>query len=225
MGTGIGAAVSFDYAQASLRGIFNQSFATQSTVGGLSIDAIAQGSGFNDRFYRVDGQATYDLLNLTHAVGGLALSKISLGRAVTTERVLTQSHPDFIGPREFVGPMQPAAETGGVDLALTYKPGWSAAQRAEADLKVQMLTEGDTVVTQSTRSGTSAASRYRSAGNQIAPGNDIDHVIDLQLGGSDTVSNMLPLNSSVNRSLGAQIQHQIKNLPQGTVVNRVTIGD
>jgi YD repeat-containing protein len=120
--------------------------------------------------------------------------------------------------------MGPAAGSGGVDLALTYKPGWSAAQRAEADLKVQILTESETVVSPATRSGTSAASRYRSAGNQIPAGNDIDHAVDLQLGGSDTLSNMWPLDSSVNRSLGAQIQHQIKNLPPGTVINKVTIG-
>jgi len=118
-----------------------------------------------------------------------------------------------------------AAESTGVDLSLTYKPGWSAAKRTEADVKVQILNDGETVVTQSTRSGTSAASRYRSAGNQIPAGSDVDHAIDLQLGGSDTVSNMWPLNSSVNRSLGAQIQQQIKNIPPGTVINKVTIGD
>ena len=118
-----------------------------------------------------------------------------------------------------------AAERTGVDLSLTYKPGWSAAQRAEADLKVQILTEGDTVVSSASRSGTSAASRYRRAGNDIPVGNDVDHAIDLQLGGSDTVSNMWPLNSSVNRSLGSQIQQRIKNLPPGTVVNKVTIRD
>jgi hypothetical protein len=33
----------------------------------------------------------------------------------------------------------------------------------------------------------------------------------------------LPLNLNVNRSPGAQIQQQIKNLPLGTIVNRVTI--
>ena len=66
-----------------------------------------------------------------------------------------------------------AADSAGVDLALTYNPGWTAAQRAEADLKVQILTESETVVTPATRSGTSAASRYRSAGNQIPEGSDI----------------------------------------------------
>jgi filamentous hemagglutinin len=95
---------------------------------------------------------------------------------------------------------------------------------AEADAKVQVLDQADTVVTAVNRSSTSAASRYASAGGELVPGSDIDHVVDLQLGGSDTVSNMLPLNSSVNRSLGAQIQQQIKNLPTGTVINRVTIG-
>jgi len=126
---------------------------------------------------------------------------------------------------EGVDALPGAAESTGVDLSLTYKPGWSAAKRTEADVKVQILNDGETVVTQSTRSGTSAASRYRSAGNQIPAGSDVDHAIDLQLGGSDTVSNMWPLNSSVNRSLGAQIQQQIKNIPPGTVINKVTIGD
>ena len=123
---------------------------------------------------------------------------------------------------------QSAAQTverNSVDLGLTYKPGWTAAQRAEADSKVRMLSEGDTVVTQSSRSGTSAASRYRKAGNDIPPGCDIDHAVDLQLGGSDTVSNMWPLNSSVNRSLGSQIHHQIKELPYGTIIDQVTIGE
>jgi hypothetical protein len=118
-----------------------------------------------------------------------------------------------------------AAESAGVDLALKYKSGWSAAQRTDALTKAQMLTEADTVVLQTARGSTSAASRYRSSGGTVPSGSDVDHIIDLQLGGADTVRNMLPLNSSVNRSLGAQIQHQIKNLPPGTRINRVTIGD
>jgi hypothetical protein len=117
-----------------------------------------------------------------------------------------------------------ASTAGKADLALTYKPGWTASQKAEADAKVQILDKGDTVVTAVQRSGTSAARRYESAGGKLVPGADIDHAVDLQLGGSDTVSNMWPLNSSVNRSLGSQIHQQIKDLPVGTVINRVTIG-
>ena len=117
-----------------------------------------------------------------------------------------------------------ASTAGKADLALTYKPGWTASQKAEADAKVQILDKGDTVVTAVKRSGTSAAKRYESAGGKLVPGSDIDHAVDLQLGGADTVSNMWPLNSSVNRSLGSQIHQQIKDLPVGTVINRVTIG-
>jgi hypothetical protein len=114
--------------------------------------------------------------------------------------------------------------TGGVDLALKFKPGWSAAQQAEALAKAQILNDADTVVLQTMRGGTSARTMFKRAGGQVPAGHDVDHMVDLQLGGSDTVINMWPLDSSVNRSLGAQIQQQIKNLPAGTRINRVTIG-
>ena len=119
----------------------------------------------------------------------------------------------------------PAAGPRAVDLELTYKPGWSTAQRVEADQKVGALTEADTVVTAVTRSGTSASRRYQSAGGTVRPGQDVDHVQDLQLGGADEVFNMRPLDTSVNRSLGSQINHRISDLPVGTPVNRVTIGE
>ena len=113
--------------------------------------------------------------------------------------------------------------TNMVDLNLKYKEGWTSAQRAAADAKCQSLCDADTVVTQVNRSGTSASSRYKRAGNTVSSGNDVDHVVDLQLGGTDSVSNMLPLDSSVNRSLGSQIHHQIKKLPAGTVIDKVNI--
>jgi hypothetical protein len=37
--------------------------------------------------------------------------------------------------------------------------------------------------------------------------------------------NMQPLPSSVNRSLGPQIAHRIKNLPIGTFIEKWTLGD
>ena len=45
---------------------------------------------------------------------------------------------------------------------------------------------------------------------------DIDHIIDLQLGGKNELSNLSPLDRSVNRSLGAQIKNQIKDYEIGT---------
>jgi filamentous hemagglutinin len=114
---------------------------------------------------------------------------------------------------------------GGFDLSLKYMADWTAAQRTEAELKARALTEAATAVTRPVRSGISASRRYRAAGNQVPTGSDVDHTIDLQLGGTDTIENMHPLNSSVNRSLGAQIRRQTKDLPQGTTINRVTMRD
>lgn len=119
-----------------------------------------------------------------------------------------------------------AANSGadGVSLTLKYKDGWSAAQRAAADAKVAALNNADNlVVTRVERAGTSAGSRYRSAGGVVPGGSDVDHVIDLQLGGADDILNMNPLDMSVNRSLGAQIANQIRGLEPGTRICSVSI--
>lgn len=49
---------------------------------------------------------------------------------------------------------------------------------------------------------------------------DVDHIVDLQLGGSNKTSNLAPLDASVNRSLGAQIAAQLKNYDTGTVFGK-----
>ncbi|MDP9440901.1 MAG: pre-toxin TG domain-containing protein [Actinomycetota bacterium] len=117
-----------------------------------------------------------------------------------------------------------APQTAGeVSLSLRYKRGWTGAQRAAADAKVAALNEADLVVTPVQRSGTSAAARYRRAGGEIPSAHDVDHVIDLQLGGADDILNMNPLDYSVNRSLGAQIGCRIRGLPVGTRVTGVSI--
>jgi YD repeat-containing protein len=134
--------------------------------------------------------------------------------------------PEFAMLRDikFISSSEPAVKDG-IDLTLKFKSGWTDAQRAEALEKVQLLNDSATVVTEADRTGTAQAmSRYRKA-EQIPAGSDIDHKIDLQLGGSKAIDNLGPLDSSVNRSLGAQIRQQIKNVSPGTRVNNVTIGD
>ena len=121
-----------------------------------------------------------------------------------------------------------AGADDGLNLALKYKEGWTPEQIAEADAKVAKIDEaaqrGDAQVTKSpVRSTTSASRTYKNAGGLVPSGYDVDHVLDLQLGGEDSVSNMLPLNSSVNRSLGSQIMHAIKDAENGTPVNGVSI--
>lgn len=112
-----------------------------------------------------------------------------------------------------------------VDVELKYKDGWTATQKAEADAKVRALSDAETIKTSVNRSGTSAASRYKSAyGDASVPsGYDVDHTIDLQLGGADDILNMNPLDMSVNRSLGVQIKNAIKLYPDGTVFGQFTI--
>ncbi|WP_052948005.1 pre-toxin TG domain-containing protein [Aneurinibacillus tyrosinisolvens] len=114
-----------------------------------------------------------------------------------------------------------------VDVDLKYKEGWTETQRAEADAKVKALTEANTVKTPPQRSGTAASSRYKKANGpeSIPQGKDVDHTIDLQLGGADDILNMNPLDSSVNRSLGKQIQIKIKDYPVGTVFDKFKIRD
>lgn len=104
------------------------------------------------------------------------------------------------------------------DVELKYKDGWTDEQKAEADEKVKALSEADTIKTAPNRKGTSASSRYKKANgpDSVPSGNDVDHTIDLQLGGADDILNMNPLDASVNRSLGKQIQNKIKNYPNGT---------
>lgn len=118
----------------------------------------------------------------------------------------------------------PDAPNSGVDLTLNNKPGWTDGQRAAAQQKAQALTNADTVVTPNpARSGT-AQSRYR-RDHALDSNTDADHIVDLQLGGIDEASNLWGLDRSVNRSLGSQIHHQIKDLPAGTAVNNVTVND
>jgi RHS repeat-associated protein/uncharacterized repeat protein (TIGR01451 family) len=113
-------------------------------------------------------------------------------------------------------------------LHLKYKPGWTAAQRAEADAKVAALNDaaarGELSVVEAGPRGASASSIWDSqVGTPRPPGYDVDHMIDRQLGGSDSVENLWLLDSSVNRSLGPQIAHQIAGLAIGTLISSITI--
>jgi hypothetical protein len=79
------------------------------------------------------------------------------------------------------------------------------------------------VVSQVERAGTSVSSVFRAAGGEVPPGMDVDHMIDLQLGGADDPWNTSPLDYSVNRSLGAQIGARLRGVPVGTCVIGVEI--
>ena len=119
-----------------------------------------------------------------------------------------------------------AQESEQVVVRLKYKKGWSEEQRAQADAKVAALNGSNTVVTNV--SGTkrkNVRNLYKKihGDNSIPANHDIDHIIDRQLGGTDDISNLAPLDRSVNRSLGAQIKNQIKGYEEGTVIDKFII--
>ncbi len=132
--------------------------------------------------------------------------------------------PLFLGARA-----ASSSSSTGVVLRLRYRLGWTQEQIAAADAKVASLNQaaqaGEAARTTPLRGGTSAATRYRVACSDVPAGCDVDHILDLQLGGEDVLGNMNPLDLSVNRSLGSQIYHQTKDMPLGTRVIGVIIGN
>jgi hypothetical protein len=52
---------------------------------------------------------------------------------------------------------------------------------------------------------------------------DIDHIIDKQMGGEDNCDNYVPVNASVNRSLGSQMKREIAANP-GKALTAVVAG-
>lgn len=112
-------------------------------------------------------------------------------------------------------------------LRLRYGKDWTRAQRKAADAKVRAYYEaakqGTLVKTKPQRS-TKVTNQYRkSAGRKIRADQQIDHVKDLQLGGTDEVSNLKPLDKVVNASLGRQVAWQIRGLPDGAVIPSAAI--
>ena len=119
-----------------------------------------------------------------------------------------------------------AQESEQVVVRLKYKKGWSEEQRAQADAKVAALNGSNTVVTDvSGKKRKNVRNLYKKihGDNSIPANHDIDHIIDRQLGGTDNISNLAPLDRSVNRSLGAQIKNQIKGYEEGTVIDKFII--
>ncbi|WP_309051993.1 polymorphic toxin-type HINT domain-containing protein, partial [Streptomyces sp.] len=109
-------------------------------------------------------------------------------------------------------------------LTLEYKEGWTADQKKEADAKVALLNSANLVVTRVGKR-TNQRRTFEKGGGKVDSDEDVDHAVDLQLGGKDVFSNMWPLDRSVNRSLGAQIAARIKKLglKPGDTIGKVEI--
>ena len=141
------------------------------------------------------------------------------------------THTYFVRPNDWTGDAvwvhnACAVKTEeGYDLELELKEGWSEEQIAQAQAKVASLNaaaeRSELVRSVPNRGSTTARSMYLDEGFDVEDGMDVDHVIDLQLGGADAVRNLSPLDLSVNRSLGSQIYHATKGLEIGALITGV----
>ena len=115
----------------------------------------------------------------------------------------------------------------GREIFIRIPEGWDSEQIAQAQAKVDALADaaqaGELARTPVERTG-SASSRYiqEYGPNSIPNGMDVDHTIELQLGGSNDISNLNPIDSSVNRSFGSQIRNQIRNIPYGAPITNIS---
>ena len=113
-----------------------------------------------------------------------------------------------------------------VDIELKYKEDWTEEQRLCADEKCAFLTKADTRVNHNVeRSWIDGSSLYKKSWGTVPEWSDVDHKVDLQLWWKNILDNLAPLDSSVNRSLWAQIRAKIKNLPHWTKIWKITIRD
>ncbi len=109
-----------------------------------------------------------------------------------------------------------------VNIELKYNAKWTKDQRKQAKAKVRMLSKNKTVKTKVTKRGNQTKT-FRKKAPEVPFRCDVDHIIDLQLGGADSFKNMWFLDSSVNRSLGVQISNAIKKYDIGTEFGRFKI--
>jgi len=106
-----------------------------------------------------------------------------------------------------------------VVINLRMKEGWTPEQQIEARNKVDLMNNlKPTVVENPVERAANLRRGFLKEGGDVNATQDVDHILDLQLGGTNDLFNLQGLDQSVNRSLGKQIQNQIQNVAPGTKV-------
>ncbi|MBF4766629.1 hypothetical protein ISU10_02465 [Nocardioides agariphilus] len=191
----------------------------------------------NATWYAIEGDYGMAGLSLAAALPGLAFSKIAKGSATAKGAATAAKAGRAAAKTDEVAkaarwwrPMKPWKDCDLVPqggLRLKYHSGWTPAQRQAADEKVKAIYEaaqrGELRKTLPQRSGTATSTYVKATGRSVPAGQDVDHTIDLQLGGQDDISNMKPLDLAVNRSLGIQIAAQLSSLEYGEPILGVAI--
>ncbi|MFD1046639.1 hypothetical protein ACFQ1S_14305, partial [Kibdelosporangium lantanae] len=118
----------------------------------------------------------------------------------------------------------------GVDITLNYRADWSVFERVDAEAKVQFLNFRARLGTlyveaPGARSNDQRRVWIREYGLTPPEGFDVDHMLDHQFGGPNTIDNMSLLLRSPNRSIGKQLELRTRHLPVGTRIRSVRIVD
>lgn len=85
-------------------------------------------------------------------------------------------------------------DDGVVDLVLKRKDVWDEVQMSQATRKARDLSRADTVKTAAGKRGPSASQTYKGINGKdsVPPGYDVDHIVDLQLGGATMCATCVP---------------------------------
>ena len=205
----------------NLLGDAKRSFFVSALVSGLVQGAAKLGRLYADEtaagFYGADAEL-YGPETDVYEYEGAALSGTDTG--------LRDAHTEPLGANTEAGKLDkcvPKEYTEEViDIGLKRGRGWDEQQNAAADEKLRYLTEGITIKTIVENRNHNLRKVFLEAiGIDSLPSNmDVDHKIDLQLGGTNELSNLWLLDKHVNRSLGKQIELKIRKYPVGTKFGR-----
>jgi len=118
------------------------------------------------------------------------------------------------------------ADADSCTLTIHCRSSWTPDEVEQAEQKVQDLDSaarrGDLAKTDVSGASRSEAKSFRD-NNVVPSGADVDHVLELQVGGQDVSTNLRALSSRVNRSIGSQIRAQLAGVAYGTRISRVFI--
>lgn len=183
--------------------------------------------GFTGHVNDTDTGLTYMQQRYYDPVAGRFLSVDPVTTDANTGRSFDRYSYALNNPYRYIDPDGREGEQvvkAGIKLVIKLKSTWTRAQIAAAEKKVShldSLAKNDVLQKTESKPGPSASRLFK---EDKPKGSDIDHKRDKQLGGHPTdPANLEPLDSSVNRSLGAQIGAQLRKVPIGTVITAVSI--
>ncbi|MSS84583.1 HNH endonuclease [Actinomycetaceae bacterium WB03_NA08] len=107
---------------------------------------------------------------------------------------------------------------GTLEIRLRPKKNWTPEQIAEAKHKIEQINARNPKkiddVNSLSRRGNARRLWESIHGKGSARGKDVDHILDLQLGGEHHIDNLQLLDRSVNRSFGSQIHHRLGHVEE-----------